>query len=113
MIAEQEKIFTLYILRCGDGKFYIGITSKLEDRMNSHKLIHKEFAEKTRQWTKYHQPVELVFTLNDIKNARIARRIEKYLKVWTKDKKERLVSGDKILEDRLNNFHLQLLDISS
>jgi len=81
--------------------------------MNSHKLIHKEFAEETRQWTKYHQPVELVFTLNDIKNARIARRIEKYLKVWTKDKKERLVSGDKILEDRLNNFHLQLLDASS
>jgi putative endonuclease len=30
-------MWTVYILRCSDGKFYIGCTADLEERMNRHR----------------------------------------------------------------------------
>lgn len=104
MIMDAEKLYTLYILKCGNEQFYIGITSNLTKRLNSHMLLNDDYSKLTKQWTKYRQPVELVFQLDEIENAAIARRLEKYLKVWTRSQKEQLINGD-IKRNELLKLH--------
>jgi putative endonuclease len=50
-----DENWRLYILRCGDGSLYTGVTKDLEKRLK----LHREG--KASKFTRSHQPVELVY----------------------------------------------------
>lgn len=51
-----EKMWFVYILRCGDGSLYTGITTDVERRLAVHR------SGKGAKYTRSHLPVELVYT---------------------------------------------------
>ena len=70
----------VYVLRCRNNSFYIGITNNLEKRIEKHKLgIGSKFV---RSW----RPFELVKTI-PCGNEGEARRLEYDLKRLTRKKK--------------------------
>jgi putative endonuclease len=78
----------LYILRCADGKYYVGTTRKsLEERLGEHNAgLHKGF-------TAARRPVTLVFaqhfdTITDAVEA------ERRVKGWSRAKKEAMINGE-------------------
>jgi len=101
---SQSPKYTLYILLCGDGQFYTGITTDLFGRLSSHQMT-SEFEPNSRQWTKFHQPVQLVFDYSGIENQSIAMKIEHYVKSLKKEYKQLLVSGDAMSLDYLKRKH--------
>ncbi|HSO87766.1 MAG TPA: GIY-YIG nuclease family protein [Draconibacterium sp.] len=86
----NDKMYSIYILECSDGSFYTGMTSNLDARMKS----HVEGDEKCARHTKTRKPVKLVFSFNNIKESRIARKGEKYIKGLTREKKIKIINGD-------------------
>lgn len=48
-------MYYVYILRCGDGSLYTGITNNLEKRVSEHQ------SGKGAKYTRSHLPVELVY----------------------------------------------------
>jgi putative endonuclease len=77
----------LYILRCADGKYYVGTTRRsLEERLSEHNAgVHKGF-------TATRRPVTLVFaqhfdTITDAIEA------ERQVKGWSRAKKEAMIKG--------------------
>ena len=83
-----EKVYYVYILRCADGSYYTGVTSKLQARIDEH-----QSGLDTKSFTSNKLPVELVYqeVFQMIQNA-IVR--EKQIKGWSRAKKEALISGD-------------------
>lgn len=82
------KLYYVYILKCSDSSYYIGVTNNIERRLSEHNLgLIKNSYTSTRL------PVELVFNaeFNDIRHA-IA--FEKQIKGWSRAKKEALIKGD-------------------
>ncbi len=80
--------YYIYILKCSDNSYYIGVTNNLDLRLNQHQQgVNKN------SYTFNKRPVELVYQEEhtDIKKA-IAR--EKQLKKWSRKKKEALINGD-------------------
>ena len=76
----NSKPWYVYVLRCRNNSFYIGITNNLEKRIEKHKLgIGSKFV---RSW----RPFELVKTI-PCRNAGEARRLEYDLKRLTRKKK--------------------------
>ena len=57
MIDISEKIWTIYILECGDKTLYCGITNNIENRLKQHNGEIKGGAKYTRS----RQPLELVY----------------------------------------------------
>lgn len=78
--------WTLYILRCGDGSLYTGITNDLAVRLATHA------AGKGGKYTRSRLPVELVWR-HRCRDARRARRYEAVLKRWPRAEKLRLIAG--------------------
>ncbi len=83
-MTRRFKPWTVYILRCGDGSLYTGITNHLEKRLEAHK------SGKGAKYTRSHQPVELVWQ-KQTKTATIARKLEATIKSWTRERKLRLI----------------------
>ncbi|MCC7521199.1 MAG: GIY-YIG nuclease family protein [Flavobacteriaceae bacterium] len=81
------KLSYVYILKCADQSYYIGVTSDLEQRVEQHQSGYYEDS-----YTHRRRPVELVFyaTFTDI---RIAIQTEKQFKKWSRAKKEALIEG--------------------
>ncbi len=52
---DRRRCWTLYVLRCGDGTYYTGITTDLARRLSSHN------AGKGGRYTRSHLPVTLLF----------------------------------------------------
>jgi len=86
---EICKPWSLYILKCGDGTFYTGITNDLERRFKMHQ------AGKASRYTRSHGPVEMLYSepCGDRSSALI-RECE--VKEWPRGKKEKLIAGEKI-----------------
>jgi len=85
----------VYILRCADGKYYVGSTrGSLEQRVAEHN------AGAFGGFTSKRRPVELVFhqAFDRITDAIAA---ERQLKGWSRAKKEALIAGDFDLIRRL------------
>lgn len=82
------KSYFVYIARCSDGLFYVGITNNVDKRESDHNLGLDPTA-----FTYKRRPVKVVRVecFYDVKAA-IAR--EKQLKGWSHAKKEALVHGD-------------------
>ena len=91
----------VYILRCRDGKYYVGSTrSTLEQRVNEHNAgIYEGF-------TKTRRPVELVFT-QEFDRITDAIAAERQLKGWSRAKKEALIRGDSQALVRLSRNRTQ------
>lgn len=79
------KLFYVYILKCADDSYYVGITNDIERRV----LEHNEGTSQT-SYTFNRRPVQLVFfeTYNDFQ---VAEMWEKRLKGWSRKKKEALI----------------------
>ena len=81
----MNRTWYVYILECADGKFYIGIALDVQKRF---KLHNQGLA---CRFTKYRHPVKLLYCepWNDYYSA---RKRERELKGFTRDKKLALIS---------------------
>jgi predicted GIY-YIG superfamily endonuclease len=78
----------VYILRCRDGRYYVGTTrSSLEQRVAEHN------AGTFGGFTKSRRPVELVYS-ESFDRIMDAIASERRLKGWSRAKKEALIAGD-------------------
>lgn len=78
----------VYILKCSDKSYYVGVTNDINNRLNQ----HNEGTDQ-KSYTYSRKPVELVyFELIENNLAAIAR--EKQLKGWSRAKKEALIEGN-------------------
>lgn len=82
------KPYYVYMLKCSDASYYIGVTNDVERRLSEHNLSLIK-----NSYTSTRLPVELIFNVefNDIRHA-IA--FEKQIKGWSRAKKEALIRGD-------------------
>jgi len=101
----MNKPYVLYILICGNSSFYTSITTNLVQRLASHQLV-ADYPSNNRQWTKFHQPVELAFKYDGIENLSVASKLERYVKSLSKDYKQLLVDGDHASLDFLKRKHM-------
>jgi putative endonuclease len=83
--------YYVYILLCGDGSYYTGVTNNLERRTKQHLEGYDE-----ESYTHNRQPTELVYyELFKYIHQAIIR--EKQVKKWSRAKKEALISNNKDL----------------
>ncbi|PZU07270.1 GIY-YIG nuclease family protein [Sphingomonas sp.] len=79
--------FWIYMLRCADGRYYVGHTDDLDRRMAQH--AHGGFCD----FTARRQPATLIWS--EAFRCRLeALEAERRIKGWTRAKKEALVDGD-------------------
>lgn len=83
----SDWMFHCYILRCADGKYYVGHTDDMAKRLSEHQSgVMKGFTHKRR-------PVVLVW--NEAFQTRDdAKAAEKQIKGWSRAKKEALICND-------------------
>ena len=75
----------LYILRCGDGTLYTGITTDVEKRLEAHRTG------KGAKYTRGRAPLELVYR-EDCGDHSTALKREIEIKKLTREEKEQLIS---------------------
>lgn len=82
------KFYYVYILKCTDNSYYIGITNDVTRRVNEHNDGINLMC-----YTYNRRPVELVFSskFNDVNQA---IGFEKQLKGWSRKKKEAVINGN-------------------
>ena len=86
---------TLYILRNAVGRYYVGVTANLEERLKQ----HSDPAINPSRWTKSRGPWILVFS-QDFPNTRSARRAENFIKrMKSRSFIERLIAGERHISD--------------
>jgi putative endonuclease len=78
----------VYILKCSDDSYYIGVTFNVEKRMEEHNAGLNETA-----YTFARRPVVLMYQ-KEFRNPNEAIAFEKQLKRWSRAKKEALIAGD-------------------
>lgn len=79
----MEKQWKLYILRCGDGSLYTGITVDVQARLVAHRCG------KGAKYTRGRGPLELVYT-EDCGSHSDALKRELAIKALPREEKERL-----------------------
>ncbi|WP_082605882.1 GIY-YIG nuclease family protein [Nocardioides sp. Root190] len=77
----------VYLLRCGDGSYYVGSTRSLEHR------IHQHHVGAGAEYTRRRRPVELVW-VGEYSNIGDAFFWEKRIQGWSRAKREALIRGD-------------------
>ena len=80
----SEKTWKLYILRCGDGSLYTGITTDVESRFAQHN------AGKGAKYTRGRGPLELVYREQCEDHSHALKR-ELAVKSMTKEEKKKLI----------------------
>jgi len=84
---KQSWRWYVYIVECIDGFYYTGMTWKPDLRWIQHLSgIGSEFTSK-------HKPKKVAY-LEEYDNLEEARRREKQIKGWTRNKKEKLIKGE-------------------
>lgn len=82
------KVIYLYILKCSDGSFYVGVTNNPERRIIEHNLrINPD------SYTYSRRPVELLFH-EAFTDFNLAFEWETRIKKWSRAKKQALIDGD-------------------
>ena len=80
----MENKWTVYLLRCGDGTLYCGITNDLQNRLEAHR------SGKGAKYTRGRGPLELVYTEScEDKSAALKR--ERQIKALPREKKLALI----------------------
>lgn len=86
--SEVEGLtWTVYILLCRNGAYYIGVTNDLARRCAEHRTG------RGGHYTKCNPPIRLVYT-EQFPSKRQAQTRERQLKGWTRAKKAALIAGD-------------------
>jgi len=80
--------YFVYMVRCSDGSFYVGVTNDVERRINEH-----NFGLDPSSYTNERRPVRLVYS-TDFQRIEQAIAWEKQLKGWSRAKKIALIDGD-------------------
>ncbi len=81
------KKFCVYILKCSDESYYVGVTSNLRRRLREHWT-----AKNPKAYVSSRLPFEVAFVKN-FTRALTAIAYEKQIKGWTRKKKEALIAG--------------------
>ena len=76
----------VYMLECGDGSFYTGWTTDIEDRVRTHN------SGQGAKYTRSRLPVKLVY-FEEAKDRSAALKREAAIKRLTREKKELLIAG--------------------
>lgn len=82
----MDKTWKLYILRCGDGSFYTGITTDVEARLEVHR------SGKGAKYTRGRGPLELIYS-EDCGTHSDALKREIAVKAMTKEEKQKLINA--------------------
>ena len=90
MDITSQKNWLIYILECGDGSLYCGITNNLEKRLKQHKGEIKGGAKYTRS----HWPCKLVYEEKSASRSKALQR-EVIIKKMSKVEKQTLVNSFK------------------
>ncbi|OGK21754.1 hypothetical protein A3C23_00285 [Candidatus Roizmanbacteria bacterium RIFCSPHIGHO2_02_FULL_37_13b] len=77
--------YFVYILLCSDNTYYTGCTNNLDRRLKEHNN-----SKKGAHYTKIRRPVKLVYK-KEFKILKNARRREKEIKNWTRERKKALL----------------------
>ncbi|MBN2206610.1 MAG: GIY-YIG nuclease family protein [Candidatus Aminicenantes bacterium] len=80
-----EAPWFLYILRCGDGSFYTGITNDIERRLKAHQ------DGKASRYTRTRRPVDLVYR-EACGGRSLALARECAVKALSRERKEKLIT---------------------
>ena len=80
----MEGNWYLYILRCGDGTLYTGITTDVEKRLTAHR------AGKGAKYTRGRGPLELVYQ-EQLPDHSAALKREHEVKALSRQEKEKLI----------------------
>ena len=80
----MDKIWYLYMLRCGDGTLYTGITTDVEKRLAAHR------AGKGAKYTRGRGPLELVYR-EELPDHSAALKRELEIKSMPRAEKEKLI----------------------
>jgi tRNA/rRNA methyltransferase len=84
---EMPPPFLTYMLRCGDGSYYVGHTDELELKLAQHQ------AGTLDEYTTKRQPVALAWSA-PFADRDAAFAAERRLKGWSRAKREALIAGD-------------------
>ena len=90
--------YHVYMLKCSDQSYYIGMTSDIEKRLDAHN------SGRGSSWTAKRRPVQLVFKEQHETKSKALKR-EQQLKGWSRAKKEALINGDIDLLRTLSKSH--------
>jgi putative endonuclease len=95
------KTYYVYILKCSDDSYYVGVTNNLIRRMNEHQT-----GRSIKSYTFDKRPLKLVYS-REFTNILKAIAYEKQLKGWRRAKKEALIEGrlDDLVELSRANSH--------
>lgn len=85
-------MYYTYILRCSDNSLYTGMTNDLNKRMKEHFSKSKNGA----KYTKSHDAISLEIAWKS-KDKSLACKLEYQIKNLTKQQKENLISGEKLV----------------
>ena len=88
----MEKTWKLYLLRCGDGTLYCGITTDVDARLEAHRSGHGA------KYTRGRDPLELVYR-EECGDHSAALKREIAVKKLTRQEKENLIRQWKTPED--------------
>ena len=80
----MDKTWKLYILRCGDGTLYTGITTDVERRLEEHR------SGKGAKYTRGRAPLELVYR-EECADKSTALKRELEIKAMPRQEKEKLI----------------------
>ena len=83
----KTMIYFVYILKCRDNSYYIGVTNNLERRLAEHNNGIDQ-----KCYTYFRRPLKLVYSENYPEPFPAIQR-EKQLKGWSRKKKEALIKG--------------------
>ena len=83
----MEATWYLYILRCGDGTLYTGITTDVEKRLEAHR------SGKGAKYTRGRGPLELVYQERCADHSEALKR-EFAMKQLSRQQKEALIAGN-------------------
>ena len=82
------KFYFVYILKCSDDSYYVGITSNLDRRVTEHNA-----GKYPEAYTFSRRPVELVW-YQEFLEPNQAISFEKKIKKWSRAKKEAVINGE-------------------
>ena len=93
----SETPWSVYLLRCGDGSLYAGITTDLERRLGE----HRDGAGKGAKYLRGRGPLQLIFS-KLVGTRGLALRVEHQIKQLSKQEKETLVTDEALFKQILD-----------
>ena len=101
-MIHQMKEYYVYILKCRDKSYSVGVTNNLEERLLCH-----EHGEDPGAYTYTRRPFTLVYA-ESFREVTDAIAAEKQIKGWSRKKKEALIHDNFDQIEKLSKRHSKL-----